>query len=199
VIGSLRGTLATNSDGNLVVDVGGVGYELLAPLGTAGRLIPDGQGMVMVHVHTHLREDALQLFGFATATDRAAFRAMLGVSKVGPKLALAVLGAMDAGELACTIEAGSAAALARVPGIGKRTAERMILELKGKLPLVAGSAELAQSAAAALTSSQDELLHSTLVRMGFRPAEAERAVKGIAHRDRPLGELVREALSILAP
>jgi Holliday junction DNA helicase RuvA len=199
VIGWLRGTLLASSDGNLVVDVGGVGYELSAPLGTAGRLTPDAQGMVVLHVHTHLREDALQLFGFASAADRAVFRAMLGVSKVGPKLALAVLGAMDAGELSRSIESGTVAALARVPGIGKRTAERMILELRGKLPSVAGTAVAEQAGAAPTSSSQDELLHATLVRMGFRPAEAERAVKAIPRRDRPLGELVREALSILAP
>jgi Holliday junction DNA helicase RuvA len=124
---------------------------------------------------------------------------MLGVSKIGPKLALSVLGVMDVGELARSIEAGASASLARVPGVGKRTAERMILELKGKLALPDGGGPTAAPAPGPAPSSQDELLQTTLVRMGFRPAEAERAVRALPDRQRPLGELVREALSILAP
>jgi holliday junction DNA helicase RuvA len=201
VIGLLRGQLlATAADGTLVVDVCGVGYELLTPLGTAGRLTADAEGRVMVFVHTHLREDMLQLFGFASLDDRVAFRELLSVSKVGPKLALAVLGSLSVNELAQAVNAGSAAELAKVPGIGKKTAERLILELRGKLhpPAILSSAEALAPRAPAVGSNA-ALLHAALVKMGFRPSEAERAVATLGDRERPLAELVRDALGLLAP
>jgi Holliday junction DNA helicase RuvA len=201
LIGLLRGQLLQSaSDGAFVLDVGGVGYELLAPLGTLGRLAGDADGRLVVHVHTHVREDVLQLFGFASLDERAAFRALLSVSKVGPKLALAVLGAMSLTELGRAVAAGSAAELSRVPGVGKKTAERLVLELRDKLVMPAASptpGELTPRPPA--VSSQTAQLHAALVKMGFRPSEADRAVAVVGDRERPLGELVRDALSILAP
>ena len=201
MIGLVRGQLfATATDGTLVVDVGGVGYELLAPLGTAGRLSADAEGRVTLFVHTHLREDALQLFGFASLEDRAVFRELLSVSKVGPKLALAVLGALGVNELAQAVNTGAAAELAKVPGIGKKTAERLILELRGKLhPTAALSTAESLTPRPAAVGSPEALLHATLVKMGFRQHEAERAVAMVADRGRPLAELLRDALGILAP
>jgi Holliday junction DNA helicase RuvA len=201
LIGLLRGQLvSSSSDGTLLLDVAGVGYEVLAPLGTLGRLTPDADGRLTVHVHTYLREDSLQLFGFASLDERTAFRTLLTVSKVGPKLALAVLGALSVAELARAVAQGSAAELAKVPGIGKKTAERLVLELRDRLavaPVELGAGEVAPRPAAA--SSRAAQLHAALVKMGFRPGEADRAVASVGDRDRPLGELVRDALLILSP
>jgi Holliday junction DNA helicase RuvA len=198
LIGWLRGhVVATEADGTVVIDVGGVGYELETPLGTSGRLALDADGAVTLHVHTHVREDALDLFGFATAEDRTAFRTLLGISKVGPRLALAVLGALSLRELVELVETGQVGLLTKVPGVGKRTAERMVLELRGKLsPVAAGPLRAAPRVGA--ESSQAAILHEALVRMGFKPSEADRAVAALGALDRPMGELIREALAILS-
>jgi Holliday junction DNA helicase RuvA len=202
MIGRLTGTIAAQADGAALLDVRGVGYELLVPLGTIGRLKPDAEGHVSVHVHTHAREDALVLFGFATEADRLAFRTLIGVSSIGPKTALAVLGSLPADELARVIATKSLGQLTAVPGIGKKTAERMVLELRDKLPQGPMSAVSVAAAArpAAAPSSNAELLASALTRMGYRPAETERAVAALEDRvgTEPLPELLREALAFLA-
>jgi Holliday junction DNA helicase RuvA len=140
------------------------------------------------------------LYGFPSRDDRAAFRALISVSGVGPKIAVALLGGLSAGELATVIARGEVARLVAVPGIGKKTAERLILELKGKLhaaPVVG-----AKSAAPVTPSpeGQAELLSSALTRMGFRPAEADRAVAALGARVKtePLGDLIRDALALLS-
>ena len=196
MIGRLRGRIAaTEPDGGVLVDVGGVGYELEAPLGTVGRLSTDGDGFVTLHVHTHVREDALELFGFATAEERTAFRTLLGITKVGPRLALAVLGAVSVRELAELVETGQSGRLTKIPGVGKKTAERMVLELRGKLaPIAAVSARPRP-----VPSAQGTVLQEALVRMGFKQTEAERAVASLADLERPMGELLREALAALSP
>jgi len=200
VIGRLTGRLiASEPDGTLLVDVGGVGYELAAPLGTAGRA-GSADGGVTLHVHTHVREDALELYGFATAADRIAFRTLLAVSHVGPKLALSVLGALEVGALAAAIEREDVAALKRIPGVGLKTAQRISLELKGKLLGLATGEPGPQRVAAtpATATSPAAQLLDALVRMGWKPSEAERAIGSIHDLERPLGELVREALATLA-
>jgi Holliday junction DNA helicase RuvA len=206
MIGRLTGHIVDEGDGTaVVVDVGGVGYEVTVPLGTRGRLgAPDGAA-VTLHVHTHVREDALQLFGFASFDEREAFRVLISISNVGPKLALAVLGALSVHELAATVARGDASKLTAIPGVGKKTAERLVLELKGKLaasaPRPAGGG--AAGPAGPLPSGKNvDLLLGALTRMGYRPAEAERTIAALgASRDleaEPLGDLVRDALSLLA-
>jgi Holliday junction DNA helicase RuvA len=200
----LKGKLLGDSaDGALIVDVSGVGYEVLAPLGTAGRLAPDPDGRVTLHIHTHVREDALQLFGFATLDERSAFRALLGVSKIGPKIALALLGALTVAELARAVGAGEAPLLAKVPGIGKRTAERLVLELEGKLAFspvpLAGAPTAPGRPPTPGSRAAMAQVEATLVRMGFRQVEAERAVAALEGREAPLEELLREALALLSP
>jgi Holliday junction DNA helicase RuvA len=196
LIGRLRGRIAaTEPDGGVLVDVGGVGYELEAPLGTVGRLSPDGDGFVTLHVHTHVREDALELFGFATSEERTAFRTLLGITKVGPRLALAVLGAVSVRDLAELVETGQTVRLTKIPGVGKKTAERMVLELRGKLAPVAAASTRPRP----MPSAQGTVVQEALVRMGFKQTEAERAVASLADLERPMGELLREALSVLSP
>src|SRR5258706_12602218 len=124
MIGRLTGFPLADEDGALVVDVRGVGYEIAAPLGTAGRAAKDAEGRITVYVHTHVREDALMLFGFATETERHAFRTLIGVSNVGPKTALAVLSALPSADLARAIAAKDVPRLTAISGVGKKTAER---------------------------------------------------------------------------
>jgi Holliday junction DNA helicase RuvA len=157
---------------------------------------------VTVYVHTHAREDALILFGFATEADRAAFRTLIGVSSVGPKTALAVLSVLPADDLARVIAHKDLAHLTAVPGIGKKTAERMVLELRDKLPMSGPT----KAVPAAKTVTADgpapvkELLMGALTRMGYRPAETERAIAALGGRldEASLPELVREALALLS-
>ena len=201
MIGRLIGKVVENeADGTLVVDVGGVGYELTAPLGTLGRAGEDGDGNVTLHVHTHVREDALELFAFASRTERTAFRTLISISKVGPKLAMSVLSAVSVQELVQLIATKQTGRLTKIPGVGKKTAERMILELEGKLAVEPGApGRPSSTAAASVPASQSDVVQDALVRMGFKPAEAERAVSQLPDLGKPIGELVREALAVLAP
>jgi len=207
MIGRLRGVVvADEADGSIALDVGGVGYELTAPLGTVARARA-AQGCAAVsdpitlYVHTHVREDALLLFGFAAAADKAAFRTLISISNVGPKMALAVLSTMTAGELARAVASKDVARLLAVPGVGKKSAERLVLELKDKLvPEEHGVVDRQQAAAPSATPSTAELLASALTRMGYRPSEAERAVSQLGSKvqTEPLQSLIRQALGLLS-
>jgi Holliday junction DNA helicase RuvA len=204
MIGRLTGLVdAQTGDGAVVVDVNGVGYEVLVPLGTVGRLAHGQDGRVTLHVHTHAREEALVLFGFATEADRSAFRTLIGVSSIGPKTALAVLSVLPADDLARAIATKSLGDLTQVPGIGKKTAERMVLELRDKLPITQAAGKPVTPGAPHTTSGHAptrELLSGALTRMGYRPAETDRAIAALGGRvdEAPLADLVREALAMLS-
>ena len=200
MIGRLTGRIvAEEPSGALVLDVGGVGYDVMTPVGTLGRAATPTGGQVLLHVHTHVREDALELFGFATEADRRVFRLLIEVPNVGPKTALGVLSALPVEELSRCVDAADFARLSKVPGIGKKTAERLALELKEKL------AKLGLAAAAtrpAVSGSEDgRRLLNALTNMGYRASEAERAVKSLADRvgQEPLADLLRDALAHLTP
>lgn len=201
MIGRLTGqVIEEGADGTLVVDVGGVGYDVIVPLGTLGRL---GESVgasrtVALHIHTHVREDAFLLYGFSSREDRAAFRALISVSNIGPKIAIGVLSALPAEELGAAIAEGNAARLTCIPGVGKKTAERMVLELKDKLPKIAARPVASRSAHP--RGEKSELLVGALSRMGFRPAEVDRAVSLLEAKleSMPLSDLIRDALAILS-
>lgn len=194
MIGWLRGrVIAEEPDGKLLVDVNGVGYELAVPAGTLGRG-EERDGARDFFVHTHVREDALELFGFANENDRSAFRLLIAVPNVGPKTALGVLSSLSVSELARAVAAGDTARLSKVPGIGKRTSERLVLELKGKLEdLGDGPAPVLKPA------GMHARLVSALTNMGYRPGEAEKAVSSLGQRvdSEPLGDLIKLALAEL--
>jgi Holliday junction DNA helicase RuvA len=204
MIGRLTGKVVSQeADGNVVLDVGGVGYELTVPLGSLGRARADDAGRVMLWVHTHVREDALALFGFSDEAERAAFRMLIGVSNVGPKIAVAVLGTLPAAELSRAVARRDLSALTSISGIGKKIAERLLLELRDKLP--ASTSPIVASATGGAPprgeGTGEERLRNALTGMGFRPAEAERAVATLGERGQlggPLEELLREALALLA-
>ena len=207
MIGRLRGVIADRlPDGSCIVDVGGVGYEVFVPLGTLGRL-PSAPEAVTLHVHTHVREDALMLYGFGRAEDRTAFRTLLGISNVGPKLALAILSAMDARQLAAAIASQDKTRFKGIPGVGKRTVERLLLELKDKLGFVSLGAAVApkksngKPAAPSTDASALTTVAGILVSMGFKPHEADRAVAAVADDadDAPVETLLKRALAQLTP
>ncbi|MFO0759700.1 MAG: Holliday junction branch migration protein RuvA [Byssovorax sp.] len=200
MIGRLTGKIVEDAaDGTLVLDVNGVGYEVTAPLGAVGRLAPDTAGAVTLFVHTHVREDALLLYGFASLDDRAAFRHLISVAGIGPKIAMAILGAMSVADLGAAIARAETVRLTKISGVGKKTAERIVLELKDRI-LAPTPAQAIQAPLISAPTAKGELLTSALTRMGFRPAEAERAVSALGARveSAPLGELVRDALALLS-
>ena len=199
MIGRLTGAVVERSaDGSIVLDVGGVGYEVWLPLGSLGKLTSE---RVSLHVHTHVREDQLMLYGFATAEDRAAFRTLMGVSSVGPKLALSVLSHLDAKQLATAIAKEDRTAFKGISGVGKKIVDRLLLELKDKLGFVSPSSIGTVASPAAVTRPAGPLgqVASMLVSLGFRPSEAERAIAAIAERaeGKDTSALLREALAAL--
>lgn len=200
MIGWLRGRVISEEPSGLILDVGGVGYELTAPVGTLGRAASQAGGEVELWVHTHVREDALELFGFASELERSVFRLLVSVPNVGPKTAVGVLGALPIADLSRAISARDLGRLGKVPGIGKKTAERLVVELVDKLPALVppeGVGKAGNTGVAAAGNNQ--LLLKALVNMGYRPAEAERAVAHLGKRTdaEPLGDLLRSALAFL--
>ena len=203
MIGRLTGrVVAQEVDGSVMLDVGGVGYELAIPLGTLGRVRADDAGRVTLWVHTHVREDALALYGFADETERSAFRALLGVSNVGPKIAVAVLGALPAADLSRVVARRDLAAMTGISGVGKKIAERLLLELRDKLPALAASASFVAKTGGQVREAMGdaERLRGALTGMGFKPGEADRAIATLGERDAqaPFEEMLREALALLA-
>lgn len=200
MIGRLRGVIVADDPPTLTLDVKGVGYEVSSPVGTTGRA-RQADGEVELWVHTVLRSDALELFGFASQLERSVFRQLISVPNVGPRTALGVLSALPVADLVQAVQAGDLARLTRVPGVGKKTAERLVLELRGKLPTdELGSLAVGPEPAAARPSDAKARLIAALTNMGYRPAEAERAVQTLGPRvgADPLSTLLRDALALLS-
>jgi len=205
MIGRLTGKVTQEDDGNVVIDVNGVGYELVVPLGTIGRAPVDADGRSTLYVHTHVREDIFSLFGFASEGDRVAFRTLIGVSSVGPKTAIAVLSALPAPDLGQAIARKELGKLTSITGIGKKTAERLLLELKDKVAILEAAGPRGTAAAnaapvSAAPSSTGDLLARALVNMGYRQGEADRAIEQLGGKlgELPLPELLKEALAVLS-
>ena len=199
MIGRLTGTVVDQGlDGTVLLEVGGVGYEVLLPMGTLGRLSAGGGERVTLHVHTHAREDALLLYGFESADDKAAFRSLLGVSSIGPKSALAILGSLDAEALHRAVETDDRAALKGIPGVGKKTIERILLDLKGKIvlrgSLGVGMPEAAPRRSVETMSGVAGQVVGLLTAMGYKRPEAEQAVGLLETEGKATEELLREAL-----
>lgn len=196
MIASLAGTLAEKSPERLVVDVGGVGYLVHVSLQTFSDLPPAGAS-VRVLIHTEVREDAIELFGFAEPRERALFHLLRKVKGLGPRTSLSVLSGMPVGALLGVIAAGDAARLQTIPGVGRRFAERIVVECReGAASLAAGAAQ-APPAQQPLPGALEEAV-SALVNLGYRRPEAERAVQHVARNGEPLEEVIRAALQGLA-
>jgi Holliday junction DNA helicase RuvA len=174
MIALLRGVLLEKHPNQVIVETGGVGYDVTIPVSTFTHL-PEAGVEVRLRIHTHVREDALSLYGFLTQDEKALFEKLIGVSGIGPKLAVTILSGLAAPELIHSIRRGEVERLVRIPGIGKKTAERMVLELRDKLPAVSGD-QPEQPAAAALTPVDQDVL-SALLNLGCGRPQAEAAVR----------------------
>jgi Holliday junction DNA helicase RuvA len=196
VIAHLRGRILEKHPNRLVVDVSGVGYNVFVPLSTFyGQGDPGSE--IVLRVHTHVREDALALYGFATALEQDLFERLIAVGGIGPKVALAVLSGIEPSDLVRAIERGDVARLTAIPGVGKKTSERIVLELKDRLPRVQpGSAPDAPGGTPPL---RDDLL-SALLNLGYHRPLAERAVDAAmkAASDAGFESTLKQALRELA-
>ena len=190
MIGSLTGTLAAKHPPRLLLEVGGVGYELEAPMSTFYSLPAVGD-TVRLHTHLVVREDAHQLFGFASESERSLFRSLLKVTGVGAKVALAILSGISVEGFSRCVLDNDVGALTRVPGIGKKTAERLVVEMRDRV----GSGA---AVAAGETQSPRDEASSALVALGYKPAEAARMLDAVKTEHATSEALIREALRAVA-
>lgn len=174
MIALLRGILIEKHPNQAIVEAGGVGYDVAIPVSTFTRL-PDPGAEVRLRIHTHVREDALALYGFLTPDEKALFEKLISVSGIGPTLAVKILSGLSATDLILFIRRGEVERLVRIPGVGKKTAERMVLELRDKLPAPAGEETVAPPAGALSPVDQDVL--SALLNLGCARPQAEAAVR----------------------
>jgi Holliday junction DNA helicase RuvA len=195
VIARLSGTVAEKGADFAVVDVGGVGYLVHLSAVSLAALPPQGEAATL-RTFTNVRQDAIDLFGFATEEEEAVFRALIDVKGVGPRAAQNILSGIQARDLARAIAQGDVARLTKVPGVGKKTAERLVVELKEKLALLARAAGPAKAAPGAGALEQ---LRTALVNLGYKQPQADSAVDALREgaEGRKLDELVREALKLL--
>ena len=174
MIGLLRGRIADKQSNTLIVDVQGVGYEVHVPLSTfyeAG----DTGAEISLRIYTHVREDALQLYGFLTELERQLFEKLIGISGIGPKLAIAVLSGMDPRELMTSVQRGDVARLTGIPGVGKKTSERIVLELRDRLAQLPGGAPVDSTPSNGADRVRSDLL-SALQNLGYHRPQAEKAI-----------------------
>lgn len=197
MIGFLRGQVAHKQPPFLLLDVNGVGYELQAPMSTFYALPADDQS-VTLYTHMAIRDDAHVLYAFANLADRALFQNLLKVSGIGGKIALAVLSSMSSNEFIAAVQNSDIAALGRIPGIGKKTAERLVIEMRDRLPQTTVNDGKPDTLAAASTSQSantafDDAL-GALLALGYKQAEAQRMLQAIQHDGLSTEEMIRHAL-----
>jgi Holliday junction DNA helicase RuvA len=175
MIAFLRGRVLEKQPNKIIVDIQGVGYEVYVPLSTYYD-VGEPPADVALRIYTHVREDALQLYGFLTELERHLFERLIGISGIGPKLAIAVLSGMDPRELVGAVQAGNVARLTGIPGVGKKTAERIVLELKDRLAQLAAPAFAGEPPAAAAPERLRTDLLSALQNLGYHRPQAEKAI-----------------------
>ena len=195
MIAHLRGKLLTKHPNQAVVETAGVGYDVTISVPTFSDL-PAVGGDVALHIHTHVREDALALYGFLRSSEKLLFEKLITVSGIGPKLAITILSGMAADEMVGAIRGNDVARLTRIPGIGKKTAERMVLELRDKLPQPGPAAA---PAVPAMTATEEDVL-SALLNLGYQRAAAEKALTVATKSGKPgtFDSLFRESLAGLS-
>ncbi len=193
MIRRLTGTLSEKTPNRIIVDVGGVGYDVLVPLSTFYGIGEPGT-KVALRIHTHVREDVIALYGFASPLEQDLFERLISINGIGPKLALAVLSGIDPGELVRAIRAQDVARLTKIPGVGKKTAERIGLELKDRLPHAAPTADGGAGAPTGDRVRDD--LFSALSNLGYQRAAVEKAIEAAlrAAPDAPFEHLLRNVL-----
>jgi len=199
MIAWLRGRLLEKHPNQIILETAGVGYDVLIPISTFSAL-PDAGAEIQLRIYTHVREDALALFGFLTAEEKTIFEKLISVSGIGPKLAITVLSGLATPDLVSAIRNGQVDQLVRIPGVGKKTAERIVLELKDKLEAVATGAAtaVAEKPAARLSALEQDVL-SALLNLGCKTPAAEAAVRQakIAGAPEEFEPLFRKALELV--
>jgi len=193
MIGFLRGRLVHKAPPLLVLDVQGVGYEIEAPMTTFYEL-PLLGAEITLHTHLVVREDAHSLFGFAAEADRSLFRTLIKVNGVGPKLALTILSGQNADEFQRCIHNNDSQALVRLPGVGKKTAERLIIELRDRLPTSGQATDSPAGPAPAAASNIKQEAISALCSLGYKPPDASKMVNAIASDGKSCEDIIRLAL-----
>jgi Holliday junction DNA helicase RuvA len=191
MIAHLRGNLLAKHPNQAIVETGGVGYDVSISIPTFSAL-PGVGSEVALHIHTHVREDVIALYGFLRAGEKQLFEKLISVSGIGPKLAITILSGMAADEMVASIRGNDLARLTRIPGIGKKTAERMVLELRDKLPTAVGEAPVISK----LSAVEEDVL-SALVNLGYQRAAAEKAV-ATSRKNGSFEVMFREALGALS-
>ena len=197
MIGFLQGQILKATPERVLLDVQGVGYEVHVPLSTWYEIERHRDERIRLHVHTHMREDGITLFGFWTEREKLIFQRLIAVSGIGPRLAQVTLSGMPPDDLLAAIASGDLGRLATIPGVGKKTAERMVLELREKMRELA--ADLPEKATAAAQPADQDVV-SALVNLGYKASQAERAVAE-ARREKPeaaFNELLRSSLNRLS-
>jgi Holliday junction DNA helicase RuvA len=192
VIGRLRGTLVGKQPPSLLVEVGGVGYEVEAPMSTIYELPGLGKEVVLL-IHHAVKEDSITLYGFLHEAERTLFRNLLKVSGIGAKIALAVLSGVSTDHFARLVQAGDVVALTKIPGIGKKTAERIVVELRDRLDGMSGAPGTTPHAAGAPLDAAGEATVA-LQQLGYKPAEASRLVQKVAAEGDDAEAIIRKAL-----
>ena len=198
MIGHLTGILRTSELGLVLIDVQGVGYEVRVPIGTPGKLHRDDQGRVSLWIHTSVREDAIDLYGFARRDDRRLFRRLTKVNRIGPSTGLAILSELTPSEIIAAVRNDEVATFKRVSGIGKKTAQRLILELKNKLDDLIIEPHLDGTDGS--NGEQQQELRSALLNLGFQSTTIDGVLDELAGQsegDEPMEALLRQALQML--
>ncbi|MGE6792012.1 Holliday junction DNA helicase subunit RuvA [Pseudomonas guineae] len=197
MIGRLRGTLAEKQPPHVIVDINGLGYELEVPMTTLYRLPSVGEPLTL-HTHLVVREDAHLLYGFFEKRERELFRELIRLNGVGPKLALALMSGLEVDELVRCVQAQDTSVLVKIPGVGKKTAERLLVELKDRFKaweVVPGMSPLvAEPRAGSAVSSAENDAVSALISLGYKPQEASRAVSAIKEEGLSSEDMIRRAL-----
>ncbi|MBT8407123.1 MAG: Holliday junction branch migration protein RuvA [Deltaproteobacteria bacterium] len=200
MIAHIQGRLHFKSPENLIIDVDGIGYQVHVPLTTFYEL-PDIGNTVALHIHTHVREDALQLYGFQAQEEKALFIRLMGVAGIGPRLAVNILSGISPAELAECLGQGDLARLISIPGVGRKTAERIMVEMRDKLPALAADRDIALSVKYAADEAVMNDAVSALVNLGYKKGVAQRAIDGARQRlegEINLESLLKESLRALA-
>ena len=198
MIGRLKGILLTKQPPTLLLDVNGVGYEVDAPMSTFYQL-PDVNQEIILHTHLVVREDVQQLCGFITETERSMFRSLIKINGVGPKLALSILSAISANDFARCIKDNDTTTLVRLPGVGKKTAERLVIEMRDRLKdwhvetLSNGKTPTGMTDVHHSANPVEEAV-SALIALGYKPPQASRMVSQIESKDLSSEEIIRDAL-----
>lgn len=199
MIGRIKGVLIEKSPPDICVDVQGIGYELQVPMNTFYRL-PDVDHPISLYTHFVVREDAQLLYGFYEARERELFRAVIKINGVGPKLGLAILSGIEAGDFVRVVHNNDVAALTKVPGIGKKTAERLVIEMRDKLKdwvEAPGEALVSETGSLMGGSQATEEAISALLALGYKPKDAEKAIKTVSAEGLSSQDLIRQALKLM--